>query len=82
MPNADAVMIFSSEERKAAVLRAAQLLNCAKGTDDEHEFEMLTEAIVEYDLIQEAQAPVEIPPEFMQFIRRRAEGRAAAGKRA
>jgi hypothetical protein len=69
MPNADAVMIFSCEERKAAVLRAAQLLNCAPGSEEEREFEMLTQAIVEYDLIQEAQAPVEIPPGFMQFIR-------------
>lgn len=82
MPNADAVMIFSCEERKAAVLRAAQLLNCAQGTEEEREFEMLTQAIVEYDLIQEAQAPVEIPAEFMQFIRSRAAGQVAAGKRA
>ncbi|HEV7258609.1 MAG TPA: hypothetical protein VGN82_12590 [Bosea sp. (in: a-proteobacteria)] len=79
MPNADAVMIFSCEERKAAVLRAAQLLNCAKGTEEEREFEMLTEAIVEYDLIQEAQAPVEIPDGFMQFIRARS-GHAPAGQ--
>lgn len=77
MPNADAVMIFSSEERRAAVLRAAQLLNCAPGSDQEREFEMLTQAIVEYDLIQQAQAPVEIPAEFMQFIRNRAAGQAA-----
>lgn len=68
MPIADTVMIVSSEERKAAILRAAQLINCAKGSEEDREFDMLTAAIVEYDLIQEAQAPVEIPPGFMQFI--------------
>jgi hypothetical protein len=69
MPIADTVMIASWEERKAAVLRAAQLINCALGSDDEREFEQLTEAIVEYDIIQQAQAPVEIPPGFVPFIR-------------
>lgn len=78
MPNADTVMIFSCEERKAAVLRAAQLLNCAPGSEEEQEFERLTQAIVEYDLIQEAQAPVEIPPGFMQFIREAGRLRAAS----
>lgn len=77
MPNADAVMIFSCEERKAAVLRAAQLLQCARGVDEDREFEMLTQAIVEYDLIQEAQAPIEIPPGFMPFIREAGRQRAA-----
>ncbi|HEY5793774.1 MAG TPA: hypothetical protein VIU82_02080 [Bosea sp. (in: a-proteobacteria)] len=77
MPYADAVMIFSCEERRGAVLRAAQLLNCAPGSDEEREFEMLTQAIVEYDLIQQAQAPVEIPAGFMQFIRNRAAGQVA-----
>ena len=67
MPNADAVMIFSSEERKAAISRAAQLLQCARGTAEEREFEMLTQAVLEYDLIQNAQ-PIEIPPGFTHFI--------------
>ncbi|MGH6808468.1 MAG: hypothetical protein ACREEJ_16745, partial [Ensifer adhaerens] len=69
MPNADTVVICSYEDRKAAVLRAAQLLQSAKGSDEDREFEMLTEAIAEFDILQEAQAPVEIPPAFMQFIR-------------
>lgn len=69
MPITDTAMIATREERKAAVLRAAQLINCAQGSDDEREFERLTEAIVEYDIIQQAQAPVEIPPGFVPFIR-------------
>lgn len=77
MPNADALTISSYAERKAAVLRAAQLLTCAKGSEEEHEFEMLTQAIVEFDLIQEAQEFIEIPPAFMRFLRT-ADGRAAA----
>jgi hypothetical protein len=68
MPFADPLMIFSSEERKAAIWRAAHLLNAAKGSEEEREFEMLTDAIVEYDIIQQDQAPVEIPPGFMRFI--------------
>jgi len=67
MPNADAVMIFSCEERKAAISRAARLLQCSRGTAEEREFEMLTQAILEYDLIQHAQ-PIEIPPGFMRYI--------------
>lgn len=70
MPNADAVMISSFEERKAAVLRAAALMNCAKGSDEDREFEMLTEAIAEFDIIQAAQTPIDIPPAFTQFMRR------------
>ncbi|KFC65778.1 hypothetical protein FG93_04594 [Bosea sp. LC85] len=68
MPNADTVLICSYEERKAAVLRAAQLLQYAKGSDEDREFEMLTEAIAEFDILQESLGPVEIPPAFMQFI--------------
>lgn len=69
MPNADAVTIFSYAERKAAVWRAAKLLACAKGSEQEREFEMLTLAIVEFDLDQEAQEFIEIPPAFMRFLR-------------
>ncbi|TCR67401.1 hypothetical protein [Bosea sp. BK604] len=69
MPEADAVMISSYEERKAAILRAAALINCSRGSDEEREFEMLTQAIAEFDIVQAAQSPIEIPPAFMQFIR-------------
>ncbi|MGO4739068.1 hypothetical protein AB4099_21150 [Bosea sp. 2KB_26] len=77
MPNADTVTICSYEDRKAAVLRAAALLQSAMGSDEDHEFEMLTEAIAEFDILQEALAPVEIPPAFMPFIREVARQRAA-----
>lgn len=70
MPNANAVMISSFEERKVAVLRAAALMNCAKGSDEDFEFEMLTQAIVEFDIIQAARTPIDIPPAFTQFMRR------------
>lgn len=56
MPMADALIIFSTEERKAAIWRAAQLLNAAKGSDEALEFDMLTNAIVEFDLTKEAPA--------------------------
>ncbi|WP_156323444.1 hypothetical protein [Bosea sp. AAP35] len=39
------------QERKAAILRAARLLQCAGGTDEDREFAILTQAIAEYDLI-------------------------------
>lgn len=69
MPNADAVTILSYAERKAAILRAAKLIACAKGSEEEREFEMLTQAIVEFDLDQEAQEFIEIPPAFVPFLR-------------
>lgn len=68
MPNADAVVISSYEQRKAAVLRAAQLMSAARGSDGEREFEMLTEAIMDFDIRQEALGFIEIPPAFMQFL--------------
>jgi hypothetical protein len=68
MPNADAVTISSYEQRKAAVLRAAQLISSLRGSDGEREFETLTEAIVDFDIRQEALCFVEIPPAFMQFL--------------
>jgi len=68
MPFADPLVILSIDDRKAAIWRAAQLLNAAKGSEEEREFEMLTDAIVEFDLMQQDQAPVEIPSGFMRFI--------------
>ena len=75
MPNAHAVMISSYEQRKAAVLRAAQLISSSRGSDDEREFEMLTEAIADFDIRQEALGFVEIPPAFMQFLSSAHQGR-------
>jgi hypothetical protein len=68
MPNADAVMISSYEQRKVAVLRAAQLISSSRGSEGEREFERLTEAIADFDIRQEALGFVEIPPAFMQFL--------------
>lgn len=68
MPNADAVMISSYEQRKVAVLRAAQLISSPRDSDGEREFEMLTEAIADFDICQEALGYIEIPPAFMQFL--------------
>lgn len=47
MPNADALIIRSYPQRKAAVLRAAQLLSSSPGSDSEREFEQITEAIAD-----------------------------------
>jgi hypothetical protein len=68
MPNADAVMISSYEQRKVAVLRAAQLISSSRGSDGEREFDLLTEAIADFDIRQEALGYIEIPPAFMQFL--------------
>lgn len=68
MQNAHAVTISSYEERKAAVLRAARLISAIKGSEEEREFEILTEAIAEFDIGQEAQPFIDIPPAFMQFL--------------
>lgn len=70
MPKADAVTISSYQQRKAAVLRAAQLISSSRGSDGEREFEMLTEAIADFDIRQEALGFIEIPPAFMQFLSR------------
>lgn len=68
MPNADAVTISSYEQRKAAILRAAQLISSPRGSDGEREFDSLTEAIAEFDISQEALDFIEIPPAFMKFL--------------
>jgi hypothetical protein len=81
MPNADAVMISTYEERKAAVLRAAQLISSARGSDGEREFEMLTEAIADFDIRQEALDFIEIPPAFMQFLSSSHQGRVSSSRR-
>jgi hypothetical protein len=81
MPNADAVMISSYEERKAAVLRAAQLISSSKGSEGEREFEMLTEAIADFDIRQEALDFIEIPPAFMQFLSSGHQGRVSGSRR-
>lgn len=81
MPNADAVMISSYEQRKAAVLRAAQLISSPRGSEGEREFEMLTEAIADFDIRQKALGFIEIPPAFMQFLSSRHQGRASGSRR-
>lgn len=81
MPNTDAVMISSYEERKAAVLRAAQLISSLRGSDGEREFELLTEAIADFDTRQEALGYIEIPPAFMQFLSHGHQGRTSSSRR-
>ncbi|CAN7622983.1 hypothetical protein [Bosea sp. LjRoot237] len=81
MPNADAVMISSYEQRKAAVLRAAQLISSPRGSDGEREFEMLTEAIADFDTRQEALDFIEIPPAFMQFLSSGHQSRGSSSRR-
>lgn len=81
MPNADAVMISSYEQRKAAVLRAAQLISSSRGSEGEREFEMLTEAIADFDIRQEALDFIEIPPAFMQFLSGGHQGRVSSSRR-
>ncbi|SFD42773.1 hypothetical protein SAMN05428997_1281 [Bosea sp. CRIB-10] len=81
MPNADAVTISSYEERKAAVLRAAQLISSARGSEGEREFEMLTEAIAEFDICQDALDFIEIPPAFMQFLSSGHRGQVSSSRR-
>lgn len=68
MPIADTVKIASAYERKAAVLRAAELINCAKGSDEEREFNALTEAIAEFDLRRHAIPVIEIPAAIIQIL--------------
>ncbi|MDR6872010.1 hypothetical protein J2Y55_003026 [Bosea sp. BE125] len=81
MPNADAVMISSYELRKAAVLRAAQLISSSRASDGEREFEMLTEAIADFDIRQEALGFIELPPAFMRFLSSGDHGRVSSGRR-
>lgn len=81
MPNADAVLISSYEQRKAAVLRAAQLISSSRSSDGEREFEMLTEAIADFDIRQEAIGFIEIPSAFMQFLSSGHQGRALSSRR-
>lgn len=81
MPNADAVTISSYEQRKAAVLRAAELISSSRGSEGEREFEMLTEAIADFDIRQHDIGFTEIPPGFMQFLSIRHQRRAASGRR-
>lgn len=70
MPNVDAVTITTYQERKTAVLRAAELLSSAKESEDEREFDLLTEAIADFDIRQDAAAYIEIPAEFVRFLGR------------
>lgn len=44
------VTITNDDERKAAIERAATLIGCAVGSDEEFELEALTEAIALYDI--------------------------------
>jgi hypothetical protein len=81
MPNADAVTISSYQQRKAAVLRAAQLISSAPGSDGEREFEMLTEAIADFDIHQEALGYIELPRSFAQFLSSRHHDWIASGPR-
>lgn len=74
MPNADAVTISSYPQRKAAVLRAAQLLSSSRGSDSEREFEELTEAIANFDIRQEALGYIEIPRAFALLLSSRHHG--------
>lgn len=81
MPNADAVVISTYEQRKAAVLRAAQLISSSRGSEGEREFEMLTEAIADFDIRQDALGYIEIPPAFMQFLSSGHQIRASSSRR-
>ena len=80
MPNADDLIIRSYPQRKAAVLRAAQLLLSSPGSDSEREFEQLTEAIAHFDIRQEALGYIEIPRAFAALLAsRHYDGRLSAG---
>ncbi|MGO4175424.1 hypothetical protein [Bosea sp. TAF32] len=68
MPNADALTISSYQQRKIAVLRAAELLPSSPGSDGEREFEALTEAIADFDIRQEALGYIEIPQAFVRLL--------------
>lgn len=68
MPNADAFIIRSYPQRKAAVVRAAALLSSSSDADSAHEFEQLTEAIADFDIRQEALGYIDIPRAFAVFL--------------
>ena len=68
MPNADAFVIRSYPQRKAAVLRAAALLASSSHPDSAHEFEQLIEAIADFDIRQEALGCIDIPRAFAVFL--------------
>jgi hypothetical protein len=71
MRHADAYVIFSSDERKAVLHRAGELLSGTLGTEERQEFDTLTSAILRYDIIQQSLAPGEIPPAFMRYLSKR-----------
>ena len=58
--------IGSFRERKIALHRAAELISSGEGC--EREFQMLFNAIVEFDIAQD-RAPIEIPLGFTHFLR-------------
>lgn len=62
--------IRSFEERQVAVHKAAQLINSAKDTGATREFQMLFDAILEFDIAGE-NTPVEIPLGFIHLLRAR-----------
>lgn len=68
MPNADALTFPSYQQRKDAVLRAARLISCSPGSGGEREYEMLTEAIADFDIRQEARGYIEIPRAFTRLL--------------
>jgi hypothetical protein len=70
MPNSAPFSISSYEQRKVAILRAAELLADPTAFDEDLEFDELTQAVVEFDLAQEDQEFVEIPQAFSQFLSR------------
>lgn len=81
MPNADALIIRSYPQRKAAILRAAQLLSSSPGSDSERDFELLIGAIADFDIRQEALGYIEIPRAFAVFLSSRHHDRPSAGPR-
>ncbi|MBN9457479.1 MAG: hypothetical protein J0I54_12695 [Bosea sp.] len=81
MPNADALIVRSYPQRKAAVLRAAQLLLPSPGADGEREFEQLIEAIADFDIRQEALGYIDIPRAFAVFLSSRHLDGPSAGQR-
>lgn len=70
MPSSAPFSISSYEQRKVAILRAAELLADPTAFDEDLEFDKLTQAVVEFDLAQEGQEFIEIPQAFSQFLSR------------
>ncbi len=50
-------------------------------SDGEREFEILTEAIADFDIRQEALGYIEIPPAFMRFLSSGHQGRLSGSRR-